>query len=47
MQETQVRLLGQEATLEKGRAAHSSILAWKSARTEKPVHGIEESDTTE
>ena len=24
-----------------------SILAWKSARTEKPVHGIEESDTTE
>ena len=36
MQETWVRLLGQEDTLERGRAAHSSILAWKSPRTEKP-----------
>ena len=29
MQETWVRSLGQEDTLEKGMATHSSILAWK------------------
>ena len=29
MQETQVRFLGQEDTLEKGMAIHSSILAWR------------------
>ena len=29
MQQTLVRFLGQEATLEKGKATHSSILAWK------------------
>ena len=29
MQETQVRSLGQEDTLEKEMATHSSILAWK------------------
>ena len=29
MQETQVRSLGQEDSLEKGMATHSSILAWK------------------
>ena len=29
MQETQVRPLGQEDSLEKGMATHSSILAWR------------------
>ena len=29
MQETLVRLLGQEDPLEKGQATHSSILAWR------------------
>ena len=29
MQETLVRFLGQEDPLEKGKAAHSSILAWR------------------
>ena len=29
MHKTQVRSLGQEDPLEKGMAAHSSILAWK------------------
>ena len=29
MQETQVRSLGQEDTLEKGMTTHSSILAWR------------------
>ena len=28
MQETPVRFLGQEDTLKKGKATHSSILAW-------------------
>ena len=36
MQETQVRALGQENPLEKGMAAHSSVLAWRSPWTEKP-----------
>ena len=35
MQETQVRSLGQEDPLEKGTAAHSSILAWKIPWTEE------------
>ena len=29
MQETPVRFLGQEDPLEKGKATHSSILAWR------------------
>ena len=29
MQETQVQSLGQEDLLEKGKATHSSILAWR------------------
>ena len=37
-QETWVRSLGQEDTIEKGMATHSSILAWSIPR-------IEESDT--
>ena len=36
MQETRVWSLGQEDTLEKGLATHSSILALKIAWTEKP-----------
>ena len=34
--ETQVQSLGQEDPLEKGMAAHSSILAWRSPWTEEP-----------
>ena len=36
MQETWVRSLGQEDPLEKKVATHSSILAWRIPRTEKP-----------
>ena len=49
MQETWVRSLGQEDPLEKAMATHSSTLAWKIPRTEKPgrltVHGIAKSRT--
>ena len=36
MRETQVQSLGWEDLLEKEMATHSSILAWKIPRTEKP-----------
>ena len=36
MQETQVQFLGQEDALEKEMATHSSFLAWKIPRREKP-----------
>ena len=36
MQETWVQSLGREDPLEKEMATHSSILAWKIPRTEKP-----------
>ena len=36
MRETWVQSLGQEDTLEKGMATHSSILAWGISWTEKP-----------
>ena len=36
MQETQVQSLGQEDPLEKGKAIHSSILAWEILWTEEP-----------
>ena len=36
MQETQVQSLGREATLEKGMATHSSILAWRIPWTKEP-----------
>ena len=36
MQETWVPSPDQEDPLEKGMAAHSSILAWRSPRTEEP-----------
>ena len=53
-QEMQVRSLGQEAPLEKGMAANSSILAWRTPWTEDSVvwqatysqWGCKESDTT-
>ena len=36
MQETRVQSLGQEDSLEKEMATHSSILAWKIPWTEEP-----------
>ena len=36
MQETQVQSLGWEDPLEEGKAAHSSILAWRIPGTEEP-----------
>ena len=36
MQETQVQSLGQEDTLEKGVAIHSTVLAWRILWTEEP-----------
>jgi len=36
VQETQIRSLGQEDTLEKGMAIHSSILAWRISWREEP-----------
>ena len=36
MQETQVRALDREDPLEKGTAAHSSVLAWRTPWTEEP-----------
>ena len=36
MRETQVRSLGWEDPLEEEMAAHSSIIAWKTQRTEEP-----------
>ena len=43
MQETWVGSLGWEDPLEKGKATHSSILAWRIPWT--AVHGIEKSQT--
>ena len=51
MRETRVRALVWEDPLEKEMAIHSSTIAWKIPRTEKPVGyslwGRKESDTTE
>ena len=51
MQETQVRLLYSEDTLEKEMATHSSILAWKIPWTKEPgwlqSTGSQEPDTTQ
>ena len=51
MQETQFLSLGGEDPLERGRATHSSILAWRIPRTEETAGlqslGHKESDTTE
>ena len=46
MWETRVRSLGWEDPLEKGKATHSSILAWRIPWTMLP-RGRKESDTTE
>jgi len=49
MQGTWVRSLGQEDSLEKGMATHSSILAWRIPRIEGPggarVRGVARSQT--
>ena len=54
MQETWVRSLGQEDSLEEKMATHSSILAWRIPRIENlmdreawwaTVHGVEKSQT--
>ena len=51
MQETPVRPLGWEDTLEKGMATHSSIFAWEiptdRGAWQATVHGVAELDTTE
>ena len=51
MQETQVRSLGWDDTLEKGMAIHSSILAWRVSRMEESgsysLWDRKELDTTE
>ena len=44
VQETPVRSLGWEDPLEKGKATHSSILAWRIPRT-CIVHGVTKSRT--
>ena len=50
MKENWDQFLGQEDLLEKGMAAHSSILAWRIPWTEEPGKlqsmGSQESDTT-
>ena len=45
MRETWVRSLDWEDALEKGKAAHSSILAWRIAWTLYIVHGVAKSWT--
>ena len=51
IQETQVQSLGQEVTLEKEMATHSSTLAWRIPWTEQPDRlqssGHKELDMTE
>ena len=51
MQETQLRSMGWEDPLEKGRAIHSSILVWEIPKAERPDGlqslGSQRSDTTE
>ena len=51
MQEMQVRSLGLEDPLEEGMATHSSILAWRTPRTEEPGElqsmGLKDWDRTE
>ena len=46
VRETWAQSLGWEDPLQKGKAAHSSILAWRIPWREAPVHGIAELDTT-
>ena len=46
-QETWVRSLGREDPLEKGKATHSGVLAWRIPWTVHSPWGHKESDTTE
>ena len=46
MRETWVRSLGWEDPLEKGKATHSSILAWRIPWTVYSLWGCKESDMT-
>ena len=43
--ETWVQFLGREDPLEKGKATHSNIMAWRIPQT--VVHGVSRSHTTE
>ena len=45
MQETWVQFLGWKDPLEKGKATHVSILAWRIPRTVRIVHGVTKSRT--
>ena len=45
MQETWVRSLGQEESLEKEMATHSSIFVWEIPRTEEESMGSQKSQT--
>ena len=45
MRETWVRFLGQEDSLEKGKATHCSILAWRIPWTEITILGVTKSWT--
>ena len=47
LQETLVRFLGWEESLEKGKATHSSILTWRISWTIYNSWGHKELDTTE
>ena len=47
MRETWVRSLGWEDALDKGKATHSSILAWRIPWTVYSSWGRKDSDTTE
>ena len=50
MQETEVQSLGQEDSLEKGMATHSSFLAWRIPQRSLAGYSLwdrQESDTTE
>ena len=47
MRETWLLSLGWEDPLEKGKATHSSILAWRIPWTTYSPWGLKESDTTE
>jgi len=47
MHETSVRFLGREDPLEKGKATHSSTLAWREFHGHYNPRGRKESDTTE
>ena len=45
MKETWIQSLGWEDPLEKGKATHSSILAWRINSMDRIVHGVAKSRT--